>query len=110
MEAFESWLLQRLAHAVEAGEVPADLLTELRTEIERAKDLPQEEGHALAVQDIAERLRLPRDEIGRRLTALEAQPTVAKELALRRTVEVWLAGQRRAYLARGATRESDGED
>ncbi len=47
--AFEPWLLPRAAEAVEAGGVPADLLTEPHTEMEQAGEFPQEEGHALAV-------------------------------------------------------------
>jgi len=50
-----------VAHAVKASEVSADLLSELRTEMEGARDLSQEEGHDLAVQDIAERLGVPMD-------------------------------------------------
>jgi hypothetical protein len=30
---FETWLLRRVAQAVEAGEVPASLLTELQAEL-----------------------------------------------------------------------------
>ncbi len=59
METFEAWLLHRMAHTVEAGEVASDLLTELRSEMERARELPQAGGHALAVQDLAERVALP---------------------------------------------------
>jgi len=55
--------------------VSADLLTELRTEMERARDLPQEEGHAWAVQNIAERMGLPAGHAERMLVALEAQPS-----------------------------------
>ena len=77
-EPFETWLLNRLAHAVEAVEVPAELLTELRTEMERARELPHEHGHALAVQDIAERSGLPVDQAETMLAALEAQPTVIR--------------------------------
>ncbi len=47
--AFESWLLHHVAHAVESGEVSANILTELRSDIERVRELPQKEGHALAV-------------------------------------------------------------
>ena len=96
MVAFESWLLYRVAHAVKAGEVSADLLAELRTEMERARDVPQEEGHAQAVQDIAERLDLRVKHAEKLLAALESQPPVTRELVLRRTVELWLAGQREA--------------
>ena len=52
-EAFETWLLQRVARAVEAGEVSADLLTELQAEIAEAQRQPPNERHALAVQELA---------------------------------------------------------
>src|SRR5512143_976375 len=92
--AFETWLLRRVAEAVEAGKVSADLLAELRTEVEGARELPQEEGHALAVQDVAKTLSLPVDQAENMLEALEAKPTVAREVVQRRIVEAWLAGQR----------------
>ena len=38
-EPFETWFLQRVARAIEAGDVPADLLAELRTEAERAREV-----------------------------------------------------------------------
>jgi len=100
METFESWLLHRVAHAVEAGDVSADLLSELCTETERAGDLPQEEGHALAIQDLAKRLDVPVERVENMLAIFEAQPTVTRQLLLRQVVEVWLAGQRKAYQAR----------
>jgi len=64
-----SW---REVQAEEVGEASATLLTELREEIPEARELPQEEGHALAVQDIAERLGLPVDHAEKMLAALEA--------------------------------------
>ncbi len=51
LENFESWLLRRVAKAVEADEVPADLLTELQAAMEEARDRPQEESHAEAVRE-----------------------------------------------------------
>ncbi len=36
-DSFESWLLRRVAQAVEAGEVPEALLTELQAELEAAQ-------------------------------------------------------------------------
>ncbi len=42
MDTFESWLLCRVAQAVEAGEVSEALLTELQAEIEAAKVSPPE--------------------------------------------------------------------
>ena len=100
MEPFESWLLHRVAQAVEAGEVSADLLTGLQAEIETARARPQEEAHAEAVQDIAARLEIPLEEAEKSLTGIEALPTVTREVLLRRFVEVWLEGQVRAHRGR----------
>jgi hypothetical protein len=95
-EAFEAWLLDRVAQSVEAGEVSGELLTDLRTEMERARKRPQEEGHALAVQDLAERVGLPVDRIEEMLAAIESQPAVMQDLLLRSFGEAWLAGRREA--------------
>ncbi len=108
-EAFESWLLGRVAQAVEAGKVSADLLAELRAGMEAARERPQEEGHALAVQDIAERLGLPVDQAEMMLCALQSQLPVTQELLLRGIVEVWLTGQRKAYGASEQAKEPDGD-
>ncbi len=94
MEALDAWLLRRVAQAVEAGEVPADLLTELQAAMEEARDRPQEESHAEAVRDMAERLGIPQAEAERALAGLEAQPTVMREFLMRRIAEAWLEGQR----------------
>ncbi len=99
-ESFESWLLHRVSKAVEAGEVPADLLTELQEEIEAAKVQSQEHSHARAVRDIAERLWIREEEVDQGLKALESQPGVTRELLMRRLAEAWLEGQRRAYRLR----------
>ena len=97
MASFESWLLHRVAHAVEAGEVPADLLADLRTEIEGARALSQAQGHALAVQGIATRVGLPVPQVETTLAALEAQPAGTRGLLLRQFVEAWLVQQREEY-------------
>ncbi len=96
-ESFESWLLHRVAMAVEAGEVPADLLTELREEIEAAKDRSQEESHARAVRDIADRLWIRVEVVDQALKALESQPGVTRELLMRRLAEAWLEGQQKDW-------------
>ncbi len=101
MPVFESWLLRRVAQAVEAGEVSATLLTDLQAEIETARDKPQAEAHAEAVQDIADRLAMPPEKVEAGLAALEVQPSVTRELLMRRFVETWLAEQRKAYLRGG---------
>ena len=105
VESFETWLLRRVAQAVEAGEVSVDLLTELQAEIEAAKEIPQAQSYANAVQDIAEIAGVPEDEARSALESIEAQPSVTQELLMRRFVEAWLEGQRRAYRA-----EQDAEE
>jgi len=98
-DAFETWLLQRVAHAVEAGEVSADLLTDLQAEMAEAHGRPSEEWHTLAVQELAERFDLSVDRLTELLAALEAQLSVTREAFLRRFVEAWLMQQRDAYEA-----------
>ncbi len=44
LDAFDSWFLRRVAHAVEAGKIPADLLTALREEMEEARERSQADG------------------------------------------------------------------
>lgn len=97
METFESWLLHRIAQAVEADEVSVDLLTELQAEFEVALDRPQEQSHADAVQDIAIRLAMPVEKVEAGLVGLETQPRVIREAFVRRTAEAWLEGQREAW-------------
>ncbi len=103
VKSFESWLLRRVAQAVEASEVPADLLTDLQAEIEAAKDLPQEDGHARAVQDIGERLGIPVEEVEKGLSVLEGQPSMTREVLMRRIAEAWLEGQRKGCRERGSS-------
>jgi len=89
-----------VAQAVQACEIPADLLTELRAAFEAAREIPQEEGHTEAVRNIAERLEIPLEEAKKGLMAIEAQPTVTRELLMRRIAEAWLERQRKAYQQR----------
>lgn len=79
--------LRHVSKAVEAGDVPADLLMELQSEFQTARAMPREEGHARAVQDIAERLGIPTEEVEQELNALEAHPTVTRELLMRQIAE-----------------------
>ena len=96
-EPFDTWLLRRVGQAVEAGEVPADLLAELRAESGASRDKPLEQSHVDAVQDIAVELQMPIEKVEAGLAALEVQPRVTRELIMRRIAEVWLEGQRRTY-------------
>jgi hypothetical protein len=98
-EHFETWLLHRVAQAVEAGEVSADFLTEVQAEVAEAHERPPDDGHAVAVQELAERCGLSVEQLTERLAALEAQPRVTRELFLRQVVEAWLNDQRDAYRA-----------
>ena len=98
-EAFETWLLHRVAEAVEGAEVSADLLTELQAAMAEAHTRPPEAQDALALMELAERVNLPMDHLTELLAALQAQPTVARERFLRRFVEAWLVHQREAYEA-----------
>ena len=73
-EVFETWLLRRVAQAVEAGEVPADLLSELQAEFEESREKPQEQSHADAVQDIASELGMPVEKVEAGLAMLQQVP------------------------------------
>jgi hypothetical protein len=101
-EAFETWLLCRVAQTVEAGEVPADLLTELQAAFEDARDRPQAQSQADAVQDIAIELQMPIQTVEAALAALEAQPRVIRKVVVRRIAKAWLEGQREARRSHGA--------
>ncbi len=108
MEAFEAWLLHRVAHAVEAGEVSGDVLADLHGALESARVQPPREGHALTVHEIAERVNVPVAQIEHLLAAFEAQPSLIRQWLLRRLAEAWLAGQRRGDGARGRASEPEG--
>ena len=96
---FETWLLHRVAEAIEAGEGSANLLTDLHAAIAEARARPAEAQGALAIMELAERINLSVDQLTELLAALQAQPTVARERFLRRFVEAWLVHQREAYEA-----------
>ena len=96
-EPFETWLLRRVAEAVEAEEVSSDLLTEIHAAIVETQGRRPDERYALALMELAERVQLPADRLTELLANLDAQPTVTRELVLRRFVEAWLMQQREAY-------------
>ncbi len=101
MESFQPWLLRRVAQAVEAGEVPADLLAELQAEIEAAKERAQDEGHAAAIRQIADLAGLDPEKAAEVLATMEAQLTVTREPLRRRIAEAGLIGQRWAHDRKG---------
>lgn len=97
MEAFETWLLRRVGRAVEAGDVSANLLNELITEVQVSRDKSQRESHTAAVQNIASEVGLSSEEVETGLAALEAKPRVIREAMMRRVASAWLEAQRKAY-------------
>ncbi len=97
MELFEVWLLRRVAQAVEAGEVSADLLTEFRDAFEAAQLTPEVAGYAAAIWEIAKIAGVSEAQAAETLAAIEAQSEVTRERLLRRIAEAWLEGQRKGY-------------
>jgi hypothetical protein len=100
IEAFDTWLLHRVAHVVEAGEMSANLLTKLQAEFAEARERPSNERHALAIQELADQFGLSVERHTELLAALETQPTVTREIFLREVAEAWLAQQRAEYETR----------
>ncbi len=96
-DAFETWLLHRVAEAVEGNEVSADLLTDLHAAMAETRAQPSEARDALALIELAERVNVPVDELTELLATLEAQPLAVRERFLRGFVEAWLVQQREAY-------------
>lgn len=96
IEDFETWLLRRVAQAIEADEVPAELLIELQTEFDAARLTPQDVGHAAAIRQIAALGGVPEEEAAGTLAVVEAQPMVTREFLMRRFAESWLEGERLA--------------
>lgn len=84
MDAFEAWLLRRVAQVVEAGNVPATLLAELWAEIEAPRERPQAQSHANAVRDISVELQMPVEKVEAGLATLETKPRVIREVLLQR--------------------------
>ncbi len=90
----EQWLRHRLAGAVEAGDVPAELFAELNANLAAADSLPAE-------GRLAKLLDVPGREIPEAVRLLNGLPAEAREFAFRVAVEAWLAWQRDAYADRG---------
>jgi len=63
----------------------------------------QAEGHAAAILQIADLADVDREKAAEVLASIEAQPTVTRELLMRRIVEAWLEGHGEAYRARNSS-------
>jgi len=83
-EPFETWLLHRVAEAVEGNEVSTTLLTDPHEAIAEVRARPPEARDARALMDLAERVNLPVDDLTELLATLQAQPTAVRERFLRR--------------------------
>ncbi len=94
-------LLRLVAQAVDSGDVPEALLTELQAEIEAARETRQKESRAAAIRQIADLAGVDPAKAAEVLATVEAQPTVTRELLMRRIAEAWLEGQRREYWSQG---------
>lgn len=94
---FETWLLHRVAAAVEGNEVSATLLTNLHAATAEVHARPPAARDTFALTELAERVDLSADELTDLLATLEAQPIEARERFLRGFVEAWLVQQREAY-------------
>lgn len=108
MKSFETWFLGRVAQAVHAGEVAANLLMKLQAEFATARATPQEAGRAIAIREIAEIAGIDQKRAAETLAAIEAQPTAAQEKLMRRIAEAWLEGQREGRRSRGSGWRSRG--
>ena len=97
---FESWLLRRVARAVEADEVPETLLTELQAEIEAAKEVSPEEGEVAAIQQIVDLVGISEERAAKVLSAIDAGTTEARQRLLRGIAEAWLKGHQETYRRR----------
>ena len=93
---FATWVLHRVADAVEGAEVSAELLTELHDVMAEVRARPPEAREALAFIDLVERANLPVDDVTELLAFLRAQPPEAREQVLRQFVEAWLVQWRDA--------------
>ncbi len=75
------------------------MLTQLHTAIAEVSARPSKAQDALALMELAERVRLPADELSDLLETSQAQSTEVRERFLRGFVEAWLNDQREAYRA-----------
>ncbi len=87
-------IIRRVAKAVEAGEVPAELVTQLHSELEAVRERSEEEARAAAIQHIADLAVVPEKVAAKTLAAVEARPGVTREVLVRRFVEASLVQQR----------------
>lgn len=99
-------IIRRVAKVVEAGEVPADLVTQLHSELEAARERSEEEARAAAIQHIADLAVVPEKVAAKTLAAVEARPGVTREVLLRRFLEASLVQQREEQ----QTGQKGGED
>jgi CheY-like chemotaxis protein len=98
-ESFERWFLRRVAEAVGSGEVPEQLLAQLRAEFEAAPSASADLPRLAAVREIADLAGIQPEDARAVFGALQQLPTVTQEPLIRRIAEAWLEKQRQRHLA-----------
>jgi hypothetical protein len=94
-EPFEVWLLRRVGQAEAAGEGPGRVLTDLQGELQAAGQRGEDAGRAVVVRLVADLAGIDRKRAAGVLDSIGAQPTVNREMLMRRIAEAWLEAQRR---------------
>ncbi len=94
----ESCLRRRIAQAVEADELPAQLLTDLDTAIAAMRAEPVSARREQTVQFLADVTDLPVATVEQALQAFERGGLQRQERLLQTLLDEWLEAQRRAYL------------
>ncbi len=94
----EHWLLRRIAQAVEAEELPAQLLTDLDTAIAAMRAEPVKVRREQTIQFLADVTDLPVTTVDQGLQAFERGGLERQERLLQAILDEWLEAQRQAYL------------
>ncbi len=92
-ESFEGWLLRRVAHTVEAGQVSAALLLELQGEMATAREKPAEASQAESIRLIAELTGLSVETVTVAVESIDRLPAARRLALMQRIAEAWLKGQ-----------------
>ena len=99
-EAFEGWLLRRMNKAVDTGEMAADVLAEIEADLAAPALATPAVRHPIAIRLIAELARVPREQAGKLLTALETKCSSDPVRALQEITEAWLRQRRQVCPSR----------
>jgi hypothetical protein len=96
-DKFATWLLHRIAQAVEAGEVSEALLREVQEELLSQDALFSFDSYEMAVRQLQELGGVSREEADAALEMMREYPEGMGERFIRWLADGWLEGRRRAY-------------